>query len=55
MEMSTFTIALMPEEIAIANAMAFAPLVFRGDTQAFLKNANLAHDLTNSLLSQDAI
>lgn len=55
MEMSTFTIALTPEEIAIANAMAFDSLFFRGDTQAFLKNADLAHDLTNSLLSRDAI
>ncbi|MBS1098423.1 hypothetical protein JK191_12855 [Gluconobacter sphaericus] len=55
MEIGTFTIALTQEEAAIAETMAFVPLVFLGDHQAFLKNADLAHNLTSSLLARDAI
>lgn len=55
METGTFSIALTPEEAAITEAMAFDPLVFRADHQAFLKNADLAHDLTSSLLARNAI
>lgn len=55
MEIGKYTIALTPEESAIAEAMTFDPLVFCGDHQAFLKNADLAHDLASSLLARDAI
>lgn len=55
MQHELFTIQLTPEEIALADAMSFDALSFRGNHQAFMANAEMALRLTKNLLAREAI
>lgn len=52
---TSFTIVLEPADLALIDTMSFDPLVFRGDHEAFLANAESAFTLTEHLLARNAI
>lgn len=55
MERGLFTIELIPDEVALMDAIQFDSLAFGRNHQAFTANADLAHQLTTRLLERHAI
>lgn len=55
MSQANFTIELNQDETALVKAMKFDPLAFKGNHQGFLANAELAYELTTSLLKRQGI
>lgn len=51
----SFTIALEADEQEILSALSFDPLSFQGNHEGFLHNADLAHQLTTSLVERKGI
>lgn len=52
---AAFTIELTAPEREMLASLSFEPLSFKGDHAAFLRNANLAHQLTTSLVERKGI